>query len=308
MVRFKAIRASRLLLGVAVVLFLLVAAALCLRYFLSAGERAPAVNASLVSAESGGQAETTSVFASAGEAFSPAETAAGSGRPSVLVYHTHTHEAYEQEDADPYVAVEAWRTVDAGHSVVRVGAELSKQLRALGFDVVHDVTDNEGSDLATAYDRSLQMLQGYDRAFDLYIDLHRDACLEGEDKPAAQGARLMLLVGNGNGFDDKPYTAQNYAFAKALTGEINRIRPGLCREVLLKDGRYNQNIGVFSILVEVGHNRNTLGEALASVPPLAEAIRRLMIDAPRPELTAMRGAYLAGDVPGPGTDPVPQGG
>ena len=298
MVRFKAVRASRLLLGAAIALFILVAAALGLRLYLLSRAEPPAANASLVSAREDRQAETTSVLAASDAAPEPEPSAAppaDADRPSVLIYHTHTHEAYEQVTADPYVAIEAWRTADAGHSVVRVGVELAAQLRSLGFEVVHDVTDNEGDALGTAYTRSLEMLEGYDRTFDLYIDLHRDACLDDAPFSADDGkpmARLMLLVGNGEGFDVKPYTAQNYAFAKALTSEINRVQPGLCKDVLVKDGRYNQNIGVFSILVEVGHNRNTLEEALSAMPPLATALHRLMVEAPRPELTAMRAAYL----------------
>ena len=103
----------------------------------------------------------------------------------------------------------------------------------------------------------------------------------------------MLLIGNGNGFDAKPYYPQNLAFANALTEEVNAIEPGLCKPVMVKDGRYNQHIGVFSILVEVGHNRNTLREALNAVEPLAKALRTLWFDSPRPELTQMRSDYLA---------------
>ena len=72
----------------------------------------------------------------------PAEAA-----PRVLIYHTHTHEAYEQTDEDPYEALEAWRTDDEAHSVVRVGEELAELLRAEGCEVVHDVTDHELDDL-----------------------------------------------------------------------------------------------------------------------------------------------------------------
>ena len=56
---------------------------------------------------------------------------------------------------------------------------------------------------------------------------------------------------------------------------------------MVKDGRYNQHIGIFSILVEVGHNKNTLRQALNSIPPLADALYSLMIEAPDPALTAM---------------------
>ncbi len=64
--------------------------------------------------------------------------------------------------------------------------------------------------------------------------------------------------------------------------------------MLVKDGRYNQNIGVFSILVEVGHNRNTLREALNSIPPLAQALHALLIADPDPKLQAMKRAFDGG--------------
>ena len=104
-------------------------------------------------------------------------------------------------------------------------------------------------------------------------------------------APVMLLIGNGNGFDVKPWYPENLSFAKALETRINSEAPGLCKPVLVKDGRYNQHIGVFAILVEVGHNRNTLTQALNAVPPLAEAIHSLMIDDPDPSLEAMKGAW-----------------
>jgi hypothetical protein len=67
----------------------------------------------------------------------------------------------------------------------------------------------------------------------------------------------------------------------------------LCKPVLVKDGRYNQNIGVFSILVEVGHNRNTLAQACNSVSPLAKAIYSLLLEKPDPDLQRMKAAWEA---------------
>ena len=63
--------------------------------------------------------------------------------------------------------------------------------------------------------------------------------------------------------------------------------------MLVKDGRYNQNIGVFSILVEVGHNQNTLAEALDSVPALAEAIDALLIEKTNPEIEKLQMEWRA---------------
>lgn len=299
MVRFKVVRASRLLLAAAIVLLAVALALVGTR--LLRREPAPTVSgtANLVDAENSDEAKTQLVFASSGvrdelpldpgdapiEVEYISEPTAVPQTPKVLIYHTHTHEAYEQVQDDPYKALEAWRTSDADHSVVRVGEELAKRLTDYGFEVVHDATDHEGDALSTAYTRSLKTLEGYAERFDLYIDLHRDAWAEGdvETVTSASGAELaplMLLIGNGNGFDVKPHYAENLAFAHALEARINAFEPGLCKPTLVKDGRYNQHIGVFSVLIEVGHNRNTLRQALDSVPPLAEAIYDLMIANP----------------------------
>ena len=294
MVRFKVIKGSQLLIAVAAIMLALVVGFIVLSSLLSSDAPGVQTNANIVQAapQSNAEAETNPVFASVSVERVNAE------RPSVLIYHTHTHEAYRQVAEDEYVAVEAWRTLDESHSVVRVGDELASQLEAHGFEVVHDTTDHEQNDMMTAYTRSLKTLEGYDRTFDLYIDLHRDAYIEGVDpKPIVNGnpqhARLMLLVGNGEGFTVKPHYAENLAFARALTEEINRVSPGLCKDVLVKDGRYNQNIGVFSILVEVGHNQNTLAEALDSVPALAEAIDALLIEKANPEIEKLQMEWRA---------------
>lgn len=320
MVRFKVIKGSHLLLGFAVAVLVLVIGMLIIRFTFSEKTSPIDARASLVQdiENKNSEAETDTVFASLsikpdmleldpGEedlldieiiSTDPSPDVTAADKPSVLIYHTHTHEAYEQVASDRYVAIEAWRTNDQDHSVVRVGQELAQLLRSRGFQVTHDTTDHEQNELSTAYTRSLKTLESYDEAFDLYIDLHRDAYIEGVDYEQIDDgeqtlAQLMLLIGNGEGFDVKPYYAENLAFAKELTSRINEILPGLCRDVLVKDGRYNQNIGVFSILVEVGHNRNTLREALNALPYLADGIRSLMIESPVEELSKAQESFIA---------------
>ncbi len=198
----------------------------------------------------------------------------------VLIYHTHTHEAYAQEEGDEYVETGAWRTADTGHSVVRVGEELASLLRMYGFEVTHDTTDNELPDFNTAYSRSLETVLAYGEPFDLYIDLHRDAYAEGEARAVqANGqdvAQLMILLGRGDNFVDKPDFEANYGFATMLTDLLNARHPGLCRDVMVKGNRYNQHVGTPAMLIEVGHNENTLSEALASMPYLAEGIATML--------------------------------
>lgn len=128
----------------------------------------------------------------------------------MLIYHTHTYEAYEQTQDDPYEETEKWRTADSAHNVVRVGEELAALLRGLGVEVVHDVTAFEPPNLSSAYTRSLEMLEKRQAAgerYDLYIDLHRDAYAESQTGPntvnagGVEAAKLMLLIGKGRGPD-----------------------------------------------------------------------------------------------------------
>lgn len=289
MIRFKVVRASKLLLYAAIAVLVAVLCFIAVRYALSKESQPRTASASLVERE----AETQSVFASSDVAVPEAEPieveVVGEEPRSVLIYHTHTHEAYEQVADDPYEALEAWRTADAVHSVLRVGEELARCLRDEGFEVIHDTTDHENEALSTAYTRSLDTLESYDRAFDLYIDLHRDAWSPGmqnryTDPDGTPMAQPMLLIGNGEGFDVKPHYEENLAFAWTLTQNINADHPGLCKDVLVKDGRYNQHIGIFAVLIEFGHNKNTLREALNTAPVVAEAIRKTLDD---PEIVAL---------------------
>ena len=135
----------------------------------------------------------------------------------------------------------------------------------------------------------MQTLQNYRRRFDLYIDLHRDAWTEGSEQAltgtdGAEMAQLMVLIGNGEGFEEKPYYAQNLAFARALEARVK----------LLNEPAVHQHIGVFSVLVEVGHNRNTLQQALNALPALAEGLYSLMVKQPDPLLSQMKAMYERG--------------
>lgn len=210
-----------------------------------------------------------------------------SGR--ILIYHTHTYEAYEQTEP-AYRETEKWRTADESCNMIRVGEELSGLLRALGYEVVHDTTAFEPPDLSSAYTRSLAMLEARQAAgetYDLYIDLHRDAYSEsqkGKNTVSAGGAetaKLMLLIGKGEGYtgagyDQKPDWEANLQVAQAITDALNEQAQGLGKEVRIKSGRFNQHVADCCILVEAGNNRNTLAEVLAAMPYLADAIHRTL--------------------------------
>ncbi len=112
----------------------------------------------------------------------------------------------------------------------------------------------------------------------LFIDLHRDAC-ENPTKPAdyltingTEIARMMFVVGKGEKYEDKPYFDTNYALADRITKYLMSIDEKLARPIRVKPGRYNQHVAPNCLLVEVGHNANTIEQALAAMPYLAEGI------------------------------------
>ena len=208
----------------------------------------------------------------------------------ILIYHTHTWEAYTKTADRLYVETERWRTKDNTANVVAVGAALQTCLEVMGYEVVHDTTAFEPPDLSTAYTRSLTMLEkriADGETYDLYIDLHRDAFddpnailrtvnIAGEDV-----ARFMVLVGKGTGFSGagyalKPDWEKNFAVAELITNALNDQADRLARDICLRTGRFNQHVANGCVLIECGNNHNTLEEVLGGIPYLAEAIHRAL--------------------------------
>lgn len=289
MVHFKVFKGSHILLGAAIIILAAVLLLIILSLNPSAEQEAagtPVYNEATMAcnAEAGAVSALASGFISEESlqveiSVDPVPSPLPQKACRILIYHTHTHEAYAQDQENPYDAIEAWRTADQSHSVVRVGSKLAELLRERGYYVIHDTTDHELDSLDDSYIRSLDTLEARSGEFDISIDLHRDAYIEGQTDclrtdDGGSFAQIMLLVGRGDAYapQDRPDYEANLHFAQQLTGELNRILPGIGRNVTVKTGRYNQHLGKPGLLVEVGHNRNSLDQAIASMPCLADAL------------------------------------
>lgn len=200
---------------------------------------------------------------------------------NVLIYHTHTWEAFAQVEGERYEETEKWRSKDSTVNMIAVGNALAAALEAQGCGVVHDETAFEPPDLSTAYQRSLSMLEARQKAgetYDLYIDLHRDAIASSStikrtvNVAGEEVARFMVLVGKGQGYAEKPDWEANLAIAQKLTSSMNDQVEGMCRDIKIKTGRFNQHVAPCCVLIECGLNYNTLEEVLAGIPYLAQAI------------------------------------
>lgn len=208
----------------------------------------------------------------------------GTQGPQILIYHTHTREAYSQTDVDVYSEVGEWQTLEQSHSVVAVGDLLKKELEGYGFNVLHDTTDHVPPKQSTSYSRSLQTMLDYQQQYPtlrVFIDLHRDASSDTEDYMMVDGqecARMMFVVGTGENYegDEKPNYESNFKLAQALTDEMENMCEGIMRPIRVKPGRYNQQVSDMCLLIEVGHNSNTLEQAKNSIRYFAQALSRVI--------------------------------
>ncbi len=216
--------------------------------------------------------------------------------PQVLIYHTHTHEAYSKQPDQDYVEAAKWRTTNNTYNIVKVGEALARELSAkYGIAVLQDKTDTEYPKLGTSYSRSLKTVQKTmetNKDLKILIDLHRDAYNKSINPSTVtingiKVARIMFVIGTGQGqtgvgFTEKPDWKKNLALANAIKDRLAAMDPNLVRETSVKTGRYNQHLSPGSILIEVGHNENTLEEALNAVPFLAQAIAGAYYDLSNP--------------------------
>ena len=203
--------------------------------------------------------------------------------PKVLIVPTHTSEAYPPEPGWEYESSDPLRTGDAEHSVVRLGTRVAELLNAHGIETLHDTALNDYPSYNGAYERMRQTIEGYLAQYpsiEMVLDLHRDAANDPAGMPVAftaevDGARcaqLMLVVGSDEGGLTHPDWKENLANALKLQALLNRIAPGLCRDIDLRTERFNQHETPGSLLVEFGCTGNTLAEALRSADYLAQAL------------------------------------
>lgn len=225
--------------------------------------------------------------------------------PTILIYHTHTTEAYTPTAENPYAQTSAYRTREQDKSVAAVGEALKKELEEVyGYVVLHDTTDHEPPKLATAYERSEVTMAAYKEKYptlNIFIDLHRDASSDNTDYVLLNGqpvARVMCVVGKGEKYEVKPDFESNLSLAEAFTDSLNRQQQGLGRKVRIKLGRYNQHLSSHCLLLEVGHNANTLEQALHVVPAIAKALHEALTGEGSGEETAVENAAALWLVPG----------
>lgn len=203
--------------------------------------------------------------------------------PTVLIIHSHTSESYNgggYEETSPY------HTLDADHNMLSIGAHVAKLLEEGGISVIHDTAIHDNPSYDLSYTNSRRSIQEYLKRYPsirLVLDLHRDSYEDSAGNQIAHTvfsegealAPLMFVVGTDYGGLTHPNWQENLSLALKLQTQLESFCPGICRNLNLRTQRFNQDLSVGSLLVEVGASGNTHAQALKSAEVLAEAILSL---------------------------------
>lgn len=213
------------------------------------------------------------------------------GSVEVLIYHTHTSEAYALSAPGFYYTDSPTRTQNQDASVVAAGEELAKALEARGIGVVHDKTVND-TVFNGSYDRSWEVIQSNlekHPGIQVTIDLHRDSMTTEEGvkyKPTAEiggrkAAQAMLLAGcDADGsWGDFPDWRQNLRLMLRIQEKAQALYPGLMRPLSFSNSKYNMNATKGSLLIEVGTEVNTVSEARYTAGLLGEILAETLLPA-----------------------------
>lgn len=197
------------------------------------------------------------------------------GKPQILIIHTHSSEAYSPAGLDKYDDLGTNRTLDQNLNVIRIGKELAKIFEDCGLNVIHDTQVFDYPSYTGSYNRSCEAVEKYLADYPsikIVIDLHRDALCSDtvtykttDTEQGVCASQVMLFVGSDASGLEHPNWRQNLSLALYLQNAVCQSYPSLMRPITLTKYRYNQHLSPGSMIIEVGSNGNTLQEALAAI-------------------------------------------
>lgn len=200
--------------------------------------------------------------------------------PQILVYHTHSQEAYI--DSIPN---------DESTSIMGVGEHLCNILRTkYGYNVIHHMGKYDVESRDYAYSNAMADIENVleqNPSIEVVIDLHRDETnadtklvTKIQDMNMAKfmffnGLSYTRELGDLTGLPN-PYVQDNLSFAFQMQLFAEEYYPGLTRRIYLKGYRYNMHYRPKTLLIELGSQTNTVDEAMNSCEPLAHIISEVL--------------------------------
>lgn len=204
----------------------------------------------------------------------------------VIIYHTHTTEAYTKSDKDNYELSGEYRTLDKNYNVVRVGERIKELLEKKGFGVYHEKEIYDYPSYNLSYSKAGKAITALTKKYNkanVVLDVHRDALGTGKEiyRPIVNiggndAAQILLVVGSNQGGLNHSNWRENLKFALKLQQIANQKYPGLMRYVILRKERFNQHVAPGAIIVEMGATGNTLDEVLRAADLFADVLTEVI--------------------------------
>lgn len=204
--------------------------------------------------------------------------------PQVLIYHTHTSESFlpfgDRCDSDYPI-----RSSDCSRNMTAVGDAICEALARRGISSVHDCRVHDYPMFTGAYYRSaetlLENLEEYP-SIKIAIDLHRDGILNDDASvtaPVAEingktAAQFMIITGCDSPETEIPDYIKNFKLACLIQSSAEELYPTLARPVLFDYRNYNQSLFAGDLLIEVGSQGNSLGEAVYTGDLLGDVLAK----------------------------------
>lgn len=210
-------------------------------------------------------------------------------QPTVLIFHTHTTEAYQILDRSFYARGYVTRSENSSRNMIRVGDAICTQLEKAGYTAIHD-TNIYDKIYNGAYDRSRAQVRKYLEKYpsiQVVLDIHRDAIEYNNGtkvKPVNEimgkkCAQMMIISGcqeKGNGITEFEDWEYNLVFGLHLQKELEDMFPGITRPLYFCPRRYIMNESHCNLLVEMGSDANTLSEGVFAGKCLGTALASLL--------------------------------
>ena len=211
-----------------------------------------------------------------------------SDKPTVLILHTHTSEAYAQSQMYSYISSDAYRTEDTSRNICFVGEKLKETLEKNEINVIHDTKSHDYPSYSGCYGRSLETAQSHlaeNPSIDIIIDLHRDAIsdengnylktstkIDGKDS-----AQAVIIIGTDAGGLPHPNWKENLSLGLKIQNTICNLYPSLARPLQLRSERFNGHASPGALLIEIGSNANTMEEALYCAELVGNALSKTLL-------------------------------
>lgn len=202
-----------------------------------------------------------------------------------IIYHTHTTESYTSSKDYMYEESGVYRTLNDKANMIKIGEQVKKDLQKHGIGVYHDTTTYDYPDYNSSYSKAgkgiVQLAKKYKNA-KIILDIHRDAISINTEqyKPVIKigdknVAQFLLVVGTNQGGLSHPNWKENLKLALKIKKLADEKYPGLCRYVILRKERFNQQVTNGAMIVEMGATGNTVEEVLETSKYFSELLEEV---------------------------------